>query len=122
MAKKNNEVPNRDLVIEVEPVKLAGDKTVDISILNIQCDNTTGKAFRVYQDNGEQNFYRSSRLGTLDKTEYGFKADCTGFEKQIIGKRYEVCEVQTKDVVLTGKIVAKKAVAEKVVDIKTANA
>jgi hypothetical protein len=64
---------------------LKGGKSVTISALNFACDNKTHKALRVLRRNGECRFYRSSRLGTLEKTDTGLQADVTGFEKEIIG-------------------------------------
>lgn len=119
MAKNNNTtVPEINLVIEKETEKISVEKTVEHSVLNINCDNKTDKALRVYRDNGEHAFYCSSRLNTLTTTTNGYKADVTGLEKEIIGKNYEICEVTDKSIVMKGRIVEKAAASEKVINIK----
>jgi hypothetical protein len=114
MGKK--ETQNKDLQIENEVVK-AGDGGATISVIKFPCDNKTNKLFRVLDEKNQTFFSRSSRLGNLEKTDSGFRTDVTGFEKEISGKRYEVVEGGTKEIVLNGKILIKAAAAENVVNI-----
>lgn len=114
MGKK--ETQNKDLQIENETIKV-GEETATLSVLKFSCDNKTNKLFRVLDEKNQNFFSRSSRIGNLEKTDAGFRTDVTGFEKEISGKRYEVVEVGTKEIVLKGKILIKAAAAENVVNI-----
>lgn len=116
MSKKD--LQTKDLSIENETIKV-GEQSATISVIKLPVDNKKNKAFRVYGANNEVVFYRSTRLDTLTKTDNGLKADVTGFEKEIGGKVYDVREVETKDVVLVGKILMKAAAAENVVNINS---
>lgn len=114
MAKK--ETQNKDLQIENEITRIAtGD--AKLSVLKIPCDNKTNKLFKVLDEKNQPFFSSSSRLGNLERTEAGLKADVTGYEKEISGMKYEVVEVASKEIVLKGKILAKAAAAENVVNI-----
>ncbi|NJD22625.1 MAG: hypothetical protein FIA82_08155 [Melioribacter sp.] len=107
MAKK--EALKKDLTIEDEIFKPKDGDAVTLRVLKIPCDNKTNKAFRILNEKNEPTFYRSTRLDTLERTDTGLKADVTGFEKEIAGKKYELCEVSSKEVLLTGKIIFKVA-------------
>ncbi|HOJ19615.1 MAG TPA: hypothetical protein PLT92_13720 [Ignavibacteriaceae bacterium] len=116
MAKK--ETQNKDLQIENEIIRgAAGD--AKLSFIQIPCDNKTNKLLRVLNEINQPFFNKSSRAGNLVVTDNGYRTDVTGFEKEISGKRYEVVEVSNKEVVLKGKILAKAAAAENVVNINT---
>lgn len=116
MAKK--ETQNKDLQIENEMTRIAtGD--AKLSVIKIPCDNNTNKLLRVLDEKNQPFFSRSSRAGNLEITDTGYRTDVTGFEKEISGKRYEVVEVSNKEVVLKGKILAKAAAAENVVNINS---
>lgn len=116
MAKK--EIQNKDLQIENEVLKV-GDTNGTLSVIKIPCDNKSNKLLRVLDEKNQPFFSRSSRLGNLEVTDNGYRADVTGFEKEISGKRYEVVEVSNKEVVLKGKILAKAVAAENVVNINS---
>lgn len=104
----------KDLTIEQEPLKI-GDVTTTRSILKIPCDNKTDKFFRIFRTDLKKPFFqRSSRLKTLEPYEAGFKTIVTGYESEIAGKQFELREVLTKEVLLTGKIVFKPAKVEAV--------
>ena len=113
---KKNEAATKDLIIESVPIKV-DEKNISLSILKIPCDNKTHKVFRVFDEKEGQIFYRSTRLGTLEPVEGGLEADVTGFEKEISGRKYELVGISNKEIVLSGKIVNKKAEAN-VVNIK----
>jgi len=112
MSKK--EAIKKDLTIEDEILKPKEGDAVTLRVLKIPCDNKTDKAFRIFNGKNEPEFYRSTRLGTLDKTDNGLKADVTGFEKEIAGRKYELCEVKTKEVLMQGKIIFKVAAVAQV--------
>lgn len=114
MAKK--ETQNKDLQIENEVIKV-GELNAAFSVIKIPCDNKSNKLLRVLDEKNQPFFSRSSRLGNLEITDGGYRTDVTGYEKEISGKRYEVVEVSNKEVVLKGKILAKAAAAENVVNI-----
>ena len=125
MANKN-EAQIKNLQIENETVKV-GETNATLSVLQLPCVNKTNKAFRILDDKNQIFFHRSTRLETLIRTDNGVKVDITGFEKEVGGKKYELVEVETKNVIMQGKILAKaaslaedsskRAAAEKIVDI-----
>jgi len=125
MARKN-ETQTKDLQIENETIKV-GETSATLSVLQLLCDNRTNKMFRVLDDKNQPFMHRSTRLGTLLKTDNGLKVDITGFEKEVGGKKYELVEVENKNVIMQGKILAKaasladdsskRAAAEKIVNI-----
>jgi len=81
----------------------------------------TNKSLRVFSKNDEQKFYASVRVGTLIQTNDGYECNVTGKETDLVGNRFELMEVGTKEIVLTGKIIELKAEAT-VVDLpKAAN-
>ena len=116
MAKK--ETQNKDLQIENELMKV-GETNAALSVLKVPCDNKTNKLLRVLNEINQPFFSRSSRAGNLEIADNEYRTDVTGFEKEISGKRYEVVEVSNKEVVLKGKILAKAAAAENVVNINS---
>jgi hypothetical protein len=118
MGKK--EVTKKDLQIESAVVQY-GDISSTISLIKIPVDNRTNKAFRIFNEKKEPVIYKSTRLGTLEKNDEGLQAEVTGIEKEIAGRTYELCEVSTKEVLLSGKIVAKAAAAEKIVNLSSSS-
>lgn len=114
------EVTKKDLQIESAIVQ-HGEISATISLIKIPVDNKTNKALRIYNDKKEAVIYKSTRLGTLEKNEEGLQAEVTGIEKEIAGRTYELCEVSTKEVLLCGKIVAKAAAAEKIVNLSSSS-
>jgi uncharacterized protein YxjI len=91
-------------------------KTVIKSLLKIPYqDFKSGKALRVYDTDGSQLFYSSTRMKTLVQND-GYEVDVTNNEKLLLGKRFELTEVVTKKTLLEGKIAILKADA-KVVNI-----
>jgi len=106
MAEKK--LTKKDLVIEDEPFKPKDGEPITLKVIKISCDNKTEKALRVLNNRNQNFFHRSSRLGTLEKTDTGFKTDVTGFEEVINGLNYELVEVSSKEVLHSGKIVLKE--------------
>lgn len=119
MANKKTEAASIDIFIEEvlseDPAKNtagAGKKTSIKSMLKIPfTPNKTNKAFRVFAKDNDQKFYASVRIGTLQQTENGYECNVTGSEADLIGNRFELTEVGTKEVVMSGKIANKKAEA-----------
>lgn len=120
MAKSKPEMASIDIFIEEAFPE--NNKTGLKSVLKIPFTiSKTNKALRVYGPLENQKFYASVRTGSLLQTEEGYECNVTGSEAELIGNRFELTEVGTKEVVLRGKIANKKAEAT-VVDLpKTAS-
>lgn len=112
MAKGKNEAASVDIFIEEvlseDPAKStagAGKKTSIKSVLKIPyTPNKTNKALRVFTKNNDQKFYASVRIGTLQQTEEGYECNVTGNEADLLGNRFELTEIGTKEIVMRGKI------------------
>lgn len=83
-------------------------------------ESKTNKALRIFDAAGNQVHYCSVRNGDLKQTEDGYECDVTGREKELIGCNYDLREVGTKQIVLSGKI-AVKEVSASVVPIAQAS-
>lgn len=103
MAKEKTEAASVDIFIE--EVLSENKKTTIKSLLKIPyAASKTNKALRVFGKNNEQKLYASVRIGTLEQTEEGYECNVTGSEAELIGNRFELTEVGTKEIVLRGKI------------------
>jgi hypothetical protein len=100
MAKNNNESEVTIFITE----DLSGDKkSVVKSLLKIPCKpDKKDYALRIYDKNVLNHFV--STRSNLVKTGEGFEYDVTGCENDFIGCRFELAEIGTKKIVLSGKI------------------
>jgi hypothetical protein len=107
MAKQKDEASGVTIFIVDD---LDENKKLLKSLLKIPfTESRTNKALRVFDKRGEKKLYASVRLGDLNSTNEGYECEVTGKENDLIGNRFELTEVGTKIIVLTGKIAAKKA-------------
>lgn len=105
---KGKEAASVDIFIE--EVLSEGKKTSIKSMLKIPyTPNKTNKAFRVFAKDNDQKFYASIRIGTLQQTEEGYECNVTGIEADLLGNRFELTDVGTKEIVMRGKVANKKA-------------
>lgn len=110
MAKGKQEVAPIDIFIE--EVLSEDKKTAIKNVLKIPYTaNKTNKAIRVYSRDDQQKYYASVRNGSLQQTTEGYECNVTGIEANLLGNRFELTEVATKEIVLRGKILNKKAEA-----------
>lgn len=107
MSKNKNDIPVVDVTIELRE---------DSSVLSIPYRDNTQAALRIFNGN-EQIFYGSSRLGNLQKKDTGYEIDVTGSENLYTGKTFELKDVSSRKVVLTGRIIAKHAESAKVIEL-----
>ena len=120
MAKEKQEAALIDVFIE--EVLSENKKVVIKNVLKIPFTvSKTNKALRVFDKKNEQKLYASVRIGTLQQTEEGYECNVTGSEAELIGNRFELTEVGTKEVVMRGKIAIKKAETAIVDFLKAAN-
>lgn len=106
---KSNGDSSINIFIEDE---LDSKKQVVKSSLNIPntVDNKD-KALRIYNDNGSNAIYASTRLGSLMANDSGYEVNVTG-QKDLIGKSFELTEAVSKKILLKGKVVTKKSEAQ----------
>lgn len=107
MSKGKNETPVIDVSIELKE---------NGSVLLIPYRENTQAALRIF-NGSEQIFYGSSRLGNLQKKEPGYEVDVTGSENLFAGKTFELKDVASRKVVLTGRIIAKQAESARVIEL-----
>ena len=72
--------------------------------------NETEKAFRIFDDNNDALFYASTRLHNLNKVDSGYEVDVTNADN-LLGKRCELVQPKTRQILLKGRIATKKAEA-----------
>lgn len=115
MAKKNkseNPETQTEVTIFIEDELDLTNKQRVGSLLKLPfTENRTNKALRIFDAEGNQVHYCSVRLGDLKTTDEGYQCDVTGREKELIGCSYELREVGTKALVLSGKIAVNEASA-----------
>ncbi len=110
MSKTKQEAASIDIFIE--EVLSENKKTSIKSMLKIPYTvNKTNKALRVFAKDNDLKLYASVRGGNLKQTEEGYECNVTGNEPDLIGNRFELTAVGTKEIVLRGKIANKKAEA-----------
>jgi hypothetical protein len=109
MAKIMNEDSSVNIFIENE---LDGKKQVIKSSLNIPyAVDGKDKSLRIFNGDNSHALYASNRLGTLKANDSGYEVDVTD-EDNLIGKRFELTDVSSKQVVLKGKVATKKSEAQ----------
>lgn len=104
---------------ELKPVDIAitteevGEKKVKKHKIILKCKAKSYAALRVFTKEGNVFLYASDRLRTLKNLVDRYELDLNVDPEELIGKEYELRDVDTKELLMTGVIKAEVEAKEK---------